>query len=152
MHNQGEIVACDIRGAALAELERRAARAGVGIIRAHILGAMPQGLFDLVVLDVPCSGSGTWRRQPEIKWRLTPARLAHLHATQDRMLAESARVDAKRLVYITCSILPSENEERVEAFLSAHRRYRRARADFHATPASGGGDGFYAAVLEPADL
>ena len=64
MRNQGEIVACDIRGAALAELEKRAARAGATIIRTQILGLPPAGPFDLVFLDAPCSGSGTWRGQP----------------------------------------------------------------------------------------
>ena len=60
----------------LTELTRRAARADVTIIQTHLLGALPKGPFDLVLLDAPCSGSGTWRRQPELKWRLTPDRLA----------------------------------------------------------------------------
>ena len=149
MQNRGEIIACDIRGAALKELERRAARAGVSIIRTHLLGAPPQGPFDLVLLDAPCSGSGTWRRQPELKWRLTPERLSQLRKTQDRLLQEAARAHGTRLIYVTCSILPSENENRIEAFLATGPRYRRAEADFHATPLHGGGDGFYAAILEP---
>ena len=147
MQNKGEIIACDIRGAALAELERRAVRAGVEIIRTHLLGAPPAGSFDLVLLDAPCSGSGTWRRQPELKWRLTPNRLAQLCETQDRLLQQAAQVGAARLVYVTCSILPRENQDRVENLLSRDPRYRRQRPDFHATPASGDGDGFYAAVL-----
>ena len=102
--------------------------------------------FDLVLLDAPCSGSGTWRRQPELKWRLTPERLAQLCETQDRLLAQAARADGTRLVYVTCSILPREDEDRVEAFLAARPDYR-LQQEFHATPARGGGDGFYAAVL-----
>ncbi len=146
MQNRGEIVACDIRGPALAELERRAARAGAAIIRTCLLGTLPPGPFDLVLLDAPCSGSGTWRRQPELKWRLTPERLAQLMATQDELLAEAARAGA-RLVYATCSILPCENQDRVGAFLAANPVFARARPDFHASPASTGTDGFYTAVL-----
>ena len=149
MENTGEIVASDIRGAALFELERRAARAGVTIIRTHILGTVPAGPFDLVLLDAPCSGSGTWRRQPELKWRLTPERLASLCQTQDQLLAQAAGANGTRLVYVTCSILPRENEDRVESFLSRDTRYRRQQPDFRATPASSEGDGFYAAVLTP---
>ena len=96
MQNRGEIIACDVRGAALAELEIRAARAGVTIIRSHILGLPPAGPFDLVFLDVPCSGSGTWRRQPELKWRLTPQKLAGLRETQERLLRQAAAVHPPR--------------------------------------------------------
>lgn len=146
MENRGEIVACDIREDALAELSRRAARAGAPIIRSHHLGHLPKGPFDLVLVDAPCSGSGTWRRQPEIKWRLTPDRLAELCALQDRLLGDAASL-GPRLVYATCSILPRENQDRVDAFLSTHPEFRRLQPDFHASPAATGSDGFYAAVL-----
>jgi len=94
MQNEGEIIACDIRGAALAELEKRAARAGVTIVRTRILSGAGDaeslgGGFDLVFVDAPCSGSGTWRRQPELKSRLTPERLATLHESQDGLLAQA---------------------------------------------------------------
>lgn len=147
MQNQGEIVASDIRGAALYELERRAVRAGITIIRTCILGALPAGPFDLVLLDAPCGGSGTWRRQPELKWRLTPEQLAQRTALQDTLLAQAASVTACRLVYATCSVLPCENQDRIQAFLAANPAFGRVGPDFHASPASGGGDGFYAAVL-----
>ena len=147
MQNRGEIVACDIRGAALFELERRAARAGATSIRTHILGEVPSGPFDLVLLDAPCSGSGTWRRQPELKWRLTPEQLAGRIALQDTLLAQAAAVAQARLVYATCSILPRENQDRVEAFLLAHPMFRRTQPDFHASPATTASDGFYAAFL-----
>ena len=91
MENQGEIIACDVRGEALVELEKRAGRAGVTIIKTlHLEHAQPTGPFDLVLLDAPCSGTGTWRRQPELRWRLTPARLAELTALQDRLLDQAA--------------------------------------------------------------
>ncbi len=155
MNNEGEIIACDVRGAALAELETRAARAGVTIIHSQILGLPPAQAsdgapFDLVFLDVPCSGSGTWRRQPELKWRLNPQKLAGLRQTQERLLRQGAGLCADtggRLVYATCSILPSENDEQVEAFLAKNPRFRRGQPDFQASPASTATDGFYAAFL-----
>ena len=147
MHNQGEIIACDVRGAALAELERRAARAGAAIIRTQILGLPPAGPFDLVFVDAPCSGSGTWRRQPELKHRLTPARLANLMETQDRLLGLAASRSSGMLVYATCSILPCENQDRVEAFLAQNPDFRRMQPDFQASPAATASDGFYAAFL-----
>jgi 16S rRNA (cytosine967-C5)-methyltransferase len=154
MRNEGEIVACDIRGAALVELDRRALRAGANNIRTYLLG-MPladEALgrpFDVVLLDAPCSGSGTWRRQPELKWRLTSERLAQLTGIQDELLARAAAASRPkgRLVYATCSILPRENQDRVEAFLSINPGFVRAQPDFHTSPAASGGDGFYAAVL-----
>jgi 16S rRNA (cytosine967-C5)-methyltransferase len=146
MENKGEIVASDIRGEALFELSRRADRAGAGIIKTHLLGPLPQGPFDLVLLDAPCSGSGTWRRQPELKWRLTPERLTGLCTLQDQLLEQAAGFRA-RLVYATCSILRCENEDRVMAFLAAHPDFSRTLADFHASPAVTGSDGFYASVL-----
>ena len=91
MQNTGEIVACDVRGEALFELQKRAARAGVTIIKTLPLEhAAPEGVFDLVLVDAPCSGSGTWRRQPELRWRLTPARLAELTEIQDQLLDRAA--------------------------------------------------------------
>jgi 16S rRNA (cytosine967-C5)-methyltransferase len=146
MHNKGEIIACDIRGAALAELEKRAVRAGATIIRTRILGLPPPSPFDMVFIDAPCSGSGTWRRQPELKYRLTSQRLAGLNDTQDRLLRQGAEAGGQ-LVYATCSILPCENEERVEAFLAKNPEFRRLQPDFQASPALTGSDGFFAAFL-----
>jgi 16S rRNA (cytosine967-C5)-methyltransferase len=153
MQNRGEIIACDVRPGPLAELERRAARAGVSIIRTHLLGEPPSdteigGPFDLVFLDAPCSGSGTWRRQPEAKWRLTAARLAELTALQDRLLDQAARLTGSgdgRLIYATCSILPCENEDRAAQFVAKYPRFRGLPPDFKASPVSTGTDGFYAA-------
>src|SRR5581483_6227736 len=147
-----ELIASDIRGPALAELETRATRAGASIIRTKLLSAPPdytalEGPFDIVFLDSPCSGSGTWRRQPELKWRLSPERLAGFTATQDRLLAQAGRLAGGRLIYATCSILPCENEDRVAAFLAENPQFLRVAPDFRASPASTGTDGFYAAIL-----
>ncbi|HVV26428.1 MAG TPA: RsmB/NOP family class I SAM-dependent RNA methyltransferase [Rhizomicrobium sp.] len=164
MENRGEIVACDLRGEALQELERRAARAGAGIIRTLVLGhEQPSGLFDAVFVDAPCSGTGTWRRQPELRWRLTPGRLAELTAIQDRLLDQAAALvrPGGRLVYATCSVLPVENQDRVAAALARHAdfsplaladgwagiRLPGLEADFRASPVLTGTDGFYCAGL-----
>jgi 16S rRNA (cytosine967-C5)-methyltransferase len=162
MQNTGEIVACDVRGEALFELQKRAARAGVTIIKTLPLEhAAPEGVFDLVLVDAPCSGSGTWRRQPELRWRLTPARLAELTEIQDRLLdqAASATAPGGRLVYATCSILPLENQDRADAFrarrpdfspLNLGENWSGAAppglgADLRASPGLTGTDGFYCA-------
>jgi len=166
MQNRGEIVACDVRGEALFELERRAVRAGVTIIKTVTLEhAQPSGTFDLVLVDVPCSGGGTWRRQPELRWRLTAARLAELTQIQDRLLNQAAGLTAPggRLVYATCSILPLENQDRAAAFRARHPDFLPLNlgeswaeagmgapppglaADLRASPSLTGTDGFYCA-------
>ena len=156
MKNEGEIVACDVRADALAELERRAVRAGAVIIKAKQNLPLPreggeEGLsyFDIVLVDAPCSGTGTWRRQPELRWRLTPERLAELQAIQDALLARAAAYvkPGGRLVYATCSILPCENEDRIAAFLGEHPGLAVEGEVFRASPLSTGTDGFFAAAL-----
>ena len=164
MRNEGRIVATDMRAAALQELERRAARAGATIIDTRA----PDGVFDIVLLDAPCSGTGTWRRQPELRWRLTSERLEELKTTQGALLKQAAQYvkPGGRLVYATCSILPSENEDRIGAFLASHSDFTvvpaadvwRAAVSpapppgvdrfFRASPFSTGTDGFFAAVLQ----
>lgn len=163
MANKGEIVASDVRPAALDELRERAARAGATIIKTA--SPPPNEKFDIVLLDAPCTGSGTWRRQPELKWRLVPERVAALIASQDVLLNEAAsrvRIGG-RLVYATCSILPSENEDRVATLspdrfrlVPASEIWATTRAEpapasakfFHATPLKTGTDGFFTAIFE----
>lgn len=164
MQNQGEIVACDVRGEALAELEKRAGRAGVTIIQTVPLEhVQPAGLFDAVFLDTPCSGTGTWRRQPELRWRLTPARLAELTALQDRLLDQAAASvrPGGHLFYATCSVLPCENQDRLMAFQARHPGFTPLNMaeswglnpppglirDLQASPATTGTDGFFCAGL-----
>jgi len=128
MENTGEIVAHDITDARLKALGPRAERAGATVIRPT--SETPDGVFDVVLIDSPCSGSGTWRRQPELRWRTTPDSLAALHALQDDMLGQGATFvkPGGRLVYATCSILPSENEDRIAAFLARHADFRELSA------------------------
>ncbi len=152
MQNRGRLLAFDDKPERLKPLAERAARAGASVITIAERRGGPlwgNGRFDLVFLDVPCSGSGTWRRQPELKWRLTPERLTELQRIQDWLFADAARhtIAGGLLVYATCSILPCENQDRVEAFLAAHPAFRRTRDDFLASPASTASDGFYAAFL-----
>jgi 16S rRNA (cytosine967-C5)-methyltransferase len=164
MQNQGEIVACDVRGEALFELEKRALRAGATIIKTLPLDhAQPSGQFDIVLVDAPCSGTGTWRRQPELRWRLSPAWLADLMQVQDRLLDQAAALvrPGGRLFYATCSILGCENQDRLTAFHARHPGFGPLNLvenwpgkpipgldqDFRASPATTGTDGFYCAGL-----
>ena len=168
MKNSGELTAHDIDEGRLRQIEPRATRAGITIIQTHAGPRPPGRPYDLVFLDAPCSGSGTWRRQPENKWRLTPERLDELNALQDMLLDQAAaRAAGKaRIVYATCSILPRENEDRVAAFLERHPAFAvQPAADiwrevvgadappgtgefFRASPLSTGTDGFFAAVMQ----
>jgi 16S rRNA (cytosine967-C5)-methyltransferase len=147
----------------------RARRAGAEIIAATGKRGDPRwgdGMFDIVLVDAPCSGSGTWRRTPELKWRLTRERLQGLIGLQTRLIDEGARHTAPggRLVYATCSLLPSENEDVIAAFLARHPDFRRLAVqdiwqgmglaavpgmaeDFHASPLRTGTDGFFVSVL-----
>ena len=114
MGNSGMIHAFDIEGRRLRDIRGRARRAGVRIIHPH-------GLRD----DAPCSGSGTWRRQPDQKWKFSGERLDGLVKTQQEILARAAPLVAPGgiLIYATCSILREENEEQVAAFLAAHMEF-----------------------------
>jgi 16S rRNA (cytosine967-C5)-methyltransferase len=126
MNNSGELTAHDIDEGRLRQIAPRAQRAGVTIIQTHAGQKPPGRPYDLVLLDAPCSGSGTWRRSPENKWRLTPERLDHLNALQDMLLDQAAaRAAGKaRIVYATCSILPRENEDRIASFLERHPAFK----------------------------
>ena len=166
MQNRGAILAFDDKAERLAPLKERAQRAGASCITLAETRGGPlwgNGKFDLVFLDAPCSGTGTWRRQPELRWRLTPERLAELTRIQDWLLDDAARHTAPggRLIYATCSLLPLENQDRIAAFLSRNRGFvpidlsadwdgkpvPGLGADFRATPQTTGTDGFYCAGL-----
>jgi len=168
MRDQGEIVASDIDPNRLRQLAPRAERAGTSIIATR--DPRPGETFDLVIADAPCSGSGTWRRQPENKWRLTPEGLAQLNRIQDELLARAAAYvkPGGRLVYATCSVLPCENKDRIELFRASHPDFAIRNASqiwresvgsepppgtatfFKATPRSTDTDGFFAAVMQNA--
>ncbi|ROU04198.1 RsmB/NOP family class I SAM-dependent RNA methyltransferase [Histidinibacterium lentulum] len=111
--SEADIVAHDIAWRRMAPLEGRAARAGARVRKVAPEALAAEAPFDLVFCDAPCSGSGTWRRDPEAKWRLTPERLAELQAMQRTVVrAAAAHVGpGGRLAYATCSVLAEENEQ-----------------------------------------
>ena len=147
LHPQAAYTAHDADPRRMADLPARAARAGVTVALRDRAGLAEEPPFDLVVLDVPCSGSGSWRRAPEAKWRLTEARLAELQTIQAAILEEGARRVAPGgvLAYMTCSLLRSENRDQIDRFRAAHPEWR-ITAERRLTPADGG-DGFYVAIL-----
>lgn len=140
------VVAHDADARRMADLPARAARAGARISIARPSDLRGRG-FDLVLADVPCSGTGTWRRTPDAKWRLTPARLEGLRRVQAAILDAAAGQVAPdgRLAYMTCSLLVEENRDQIDAFLARTPGWRLA-SDRLWTPLSGG-DGFYSALL-----
>jgi 16S rRNA (cytosine967-C5)-methyltransferase len=137
------IGAHDIDPCRMRDLPARAARAGDAIE----LVEDPQGDWPCVLVDAPCSGSGSWRRAPEAKWRLTPERLAELRRLQESILERCADLVAPggHLAYATCSLLAEENAEPVESFLARHPGWvERAR---HVWTPLDGGDGFFLSIL-----
>ncbi|MFN3642305.1 MAG: RsmB/NOP family class I SAM-dependent RNA methyltransferase [Gemmobacter sp.] len=139
-----DVTAHDAAPGRMRDLPARAARAGAAIATAP---PFRPGGWPLVLADAPCSGSGAWRRQPEARWRLTPAALAALTAAQDGVLDAAAGHVAPggRLAYATCSMLGVENADRIAAFTARHPGWRIANTR-RWTPLDGG-DGFYLAVL-----
>ena len=131
----------------MADLPDRAARAGLDVtcLTADDCAAAPP--FDTVLVDAPCSGSGSWRRDPQGKWALDPARLEDLIALQARILDAAAQHVAPggRLVYVTCSLLRAENSAQIDAFLRRQSGWARI-FEKQMTPAMGG-DGFFVATL-----
>ncbi|MFC4252653.1 RsmB/NOP family class I SAM-dependent RNA methyltransferase [Sinimarinibacterium flocculans] len=162
MRDSGELWAIDIDAQRLQRLGPRLQRAGVGCVRVHALDTVPdETTFDAVLVDAPCSATGTWRRQPEA--RLKPLDVAALAAQQRQILERAARhVRAGgRLVYGTCSLLDAENAAVVEAFLAGHPSFEPVDAGdvlaaqgvrfpgryLQLWPHRHGTDGFFGAVL-----
>jgi 16S rRNA (cytosine967-C5)-methyltransferase len=171
MGNRGHIAACDVSAHRLDGAVRRLRRAGVHNVERHLVepgdkwAKRRAGTFDRVLVDAPCTGSGTWRRNPDAKLRLARRDLDELVPKQREILDRAARLVRKggRLVYATCSLLSEENEQQVSAFLSGHPEFSQvplARAwDLESpppgdgpalslTPRRHGTDAFFAAVLE----
>ncbi|WP_181704080.1 RsmB/NOP family class I SAM-dependent RNA methyltransferase [Chthonobacter albigriseus] len=180
MDNKGQIYAYDSDRRRFGDILERIARSGARNIqirepkRGDVLADLA-GRIDVVLVDAPCTGSGTWRRRPDAKWRLAPGALETRQREQASVLADGARLvrPGGRLVYVTCSVLPEENEDQVAAFLAAHPDFRLGDtaaawravtgtvADpltvlslgddggtaLRLTPATTGTDGFFCAVL-----
>ncbi len=154
MENKGQIIALDIYDNKLKELKRRAKRAGAhNIEQRHINSTkVIKKLYDKadrVLIDAPCSGLGVLKRNPGAKWKLQPEFITEIQKTQAEILntyAKMVKVGGK-LVYATCSILPSENEKQVEKFLESHKEFNFI-AEKKISPSVSGFDGFYMALLE----
>lgn len=146
MQGRGRLLAWDINPQRMADLPKRAGRAGAAIriltdAQLRALGAV----CDLVLADAPCSGTGAWRRKPEGKWRVTADDLAAFPPLQDGILdAAAAKVKPRGLlVYSTCSLLARENEERAAAFAARHPGW--TLLDQRRLSPVDGGDGFFIA-------
>jgi 16S rRNA (cytosine967-C5)-methyltransferase len=176
MQNKGQIHATDRDGARLMRSIVRLERGGVRNVQLHAPRGKNNVLVglerrcDLVFVDAPCTGTGTWRRNPDAKWRIRPGALAIRIAEQDRALEEAARfVKARgRILYVTCSVLREENEDRLAAFLGSRADYKSLPAQelvemarmpglapfasrfgfgLRLTPLTSGTDGFFIAML-----
>ena len=154
MENKGQIIAMDIHAHKLAELKKRAKRGGAhNIENRPIQGSKSikkyKGKADRVLIDAPCSGIGVLKRNPDSKWKLNADFLDRIKQTQAEILDQYAtmvKVGGK-MVYATCSILPSENEKQVELFLANHQEFELVK-EKKVSPAASGFDGFYMALIE----
>jgi 16S rRNA (cytosine967-C5)-methyltransferase len=150
-YDQAAIVATDVSPERLARVREACDRLRIRSVETRSIGKqghdMPDGPFDAVLLDVPCSNTGVMGKRPEVRWRLKSNDFRELTALQSKLLVAAAdRVrSGGRLVYSTCSIDPSENHEQVQSFLAAHLEWRLDRDMHHAPgiPCDGG----YAALL-----
>ena len=173
MENKGRLIACDISAVRLERAVRRLRRAGVHNVERRPLDDEAKGWlkrqagrFDRVLVDAPCSGTGTWRRNPDMKWRIGPTDVAELTALQTEILATAAKLTkfGGRLIYATCSLLPVENEGVVQGFLDSHPEFSIMPVPdvwaetvggacpvpgpyLRLTPGTHGTDGFFAAIL-----
>lgn len=174
MGNHGHLVACDVSEKRLERATQRLRRAGASIVQRRPLTnerdkwvKRHAASFDRVFVDAPCTGTGTWRRNPDAKWRLLPKDLAELTALQASIIDSAARLvkPGGRLVYATCSFLREENEAQIERFLAAapdfalvpaahvwrdriSAKYPAAGEMLRLTPARHGTDGFFVAICE----
>jgi len=175
MENRGQIYATDTDGRRLMPIYKRLERANVRNVQvraprgaADILGDL-RDRCDLVLIDAPCTGTGTWRRNPDAKWRIRPGALAERIKAQDDLLTRAADFvkPGGRIVYVTCSVLRDENEDRVSAFLQTHPQFALQSAEttiaraglellrsfatndvgLRLSPATSHTDGFYVAML-----
>ncbi len=175
MQNKGRLVACDVAEWRVDKAQERLRRNGVhNVTRRVISGESDKwikrsaGSYDRVLVDAPCTGTGTWRRNPDAKWQFKETDLLELVERQKAILESAARLvkPGGRLIYATCSVMREENEDRVEAFLADHPDYVARPAPelwaelapdtpcpvstpwLRLSPLTHGTDGFFAAVLE----
>lgn len=154
MNNKGKIIALDNQEWRLKELRKRATKAGIDTIETHHVTSSKDykrmnGTADRLLLDVPCSGLGTLRRNPDIRWKLTPESLTRLNALQLELLDQYCVLlkPTGILAYSVCSIFPSEGEHQIERFLTTHAQFSRLREQRY-WPQTNRTDGFYIALLQ----
>lgn len=154
MENKGQIIALDIYDHKLKELKRRAKRNGAHNIEPRHIESTKviKKLYDkadAVLIDAPCSGLGVLRRNPGSKWKLQPEFLDRIRATQAEILSTYSRMvkSGGQLVYATCSVLPSENQEQVQKFLDSNEDFTLAK-EKKVLSYESGFDGFYMALLK----
>ena len=153
MENKGRLIAMDVEQWKLDELKKRARRGGVGNLETRLIDSTRvvkrlAGTADRLLLDVPCSGLGVLRRNPDAKWKLSAPYIKELQALQQTILRDYSDIvkPGGFMVYATCSILPSENEEQVKWFLEKCDAFKLLE-EKRLWP-SEGFDGFYMALLE----
>lgn len=167
MNAQGRLIAADISRSRLSRLPDRAARAGADNVEILLLNpkreaemlASFEGKADVVLVDAPCSGTGTWRRNPEARWRLTPERLERLNGEQAHLLDVAGHLvkPGGRLVYAVCSLTDAEGCNQVDSFLARSPGWRAEPIEMAPgrswgegrllTPAHDGTDGFFMATM-----
>jgi 16S rRNA (cytosine967-C5)-methyltransferase len=167
MENKGHIIACDVSAARLDGAIKRLRRAGVHNAERHLLEPGDKWTkrqaekFDRVLVDAPCTGTGTWRRNPDARLRLRETDLVELLPKQAAILDQASRLlkIGGRIIYATCSLLREENDMQIEAFLTRHPNFTGIQiadplpAALHGpalrlTPKTHNTDGFFAAIME----
>lgn len=155
LKNKGKILSLDIHDWKLKELKIRARRDGVDVIETRHIDSTKvikrlHETADRVLLDVPCSGMGVLRRNPDTKWKLSNEEIARLQQLQYEILSSYCQMTKKggQLVYATCSLLPSENEKQIEKFIAEHGKEWTLVKQIHVFPHTDGFDGFFAALLK----
>lgn len=176
MQNKGRILAWDVSAHRMDQMPKRLSRAGVDNVQRHALTSEQDQFIkrhkdsaDRVLVDAPCTGSGTWRRNPDLKWRSTETALSEMQAIQQNILKSAARLvkPGGRLIYVTCSLYSEENELQVKKFLAGTSGFRlvspaeiwnndyslwqsNTSPYLRLTPHQFGTDGFFTAVMEKA--
>ncbi|MBI37012.1 MAG: rRNA cytosine-C5-methylase [Alphaproteobacteria bacterium] len=172
MKNKGEIIAADASDYRLRRSRSRIERAGISIINEFSVesSVLAETIdpVDRVLIDAPCTGSGAWRRNPEVRWQLTPDKLRKYRETQEQLLHDGSRLvrSGGWLIYATCSLFLEENEEQVDVFLKNHKNFRLVTAKeflgdnenlsscvsdhgyLRMSPAQNKTDGVFAAIFE----
>lgn len=154
MENKGNIIATDIYESKLKKLKIRTRRAGAHNITTKVIDSTKvikkmKGTADRVLIDAPCSGIGVLKRNPDSKWKLQPEFVENIIKTQAEILQSYSQLvkAGGKLVYATCSILPSENQNQVKAFIKENTDFTLIK-DHKVSPFKSGYDGFYMALLE----